>query len=52
MPTAADALAWERSQLGHVGGGKYWQEMGYNYTDANAPAWYQMLAHGKDGLAK
>lgn len=39
MPTAADALAWERSQLGHVGGGKYWQDMGYNYTDANAPAW-------------
>lgn len=39
MPTAADALAWERSQLGHVGGGKYWQDMGYNYTDSNAPAW-------------
>ena len=39
MPTAADALAWEKSQLGHVGGGKYWQDMGYSYTDANAPAW-------------
>lgn len=39
MATAAEALAWERSQLGHVGGGKYWQDMGYNYTDANAPAW-------------
>lgn len=39
MPTAADALAWERSQLGHVGGGKYWQMMGYGYTDADAPAW-------------
>jgi hypothetical protein len=39
MPTVADALAWERSQLGHVGGGKYWQAMGYGYTDATAPAW-------------
>lgn len=39
MPTANDALTWERSQVGHVGGGKYWQMMGYSYTDANAPAW-------------
>ena len=39
MATASDALAWERSQIGHVGGGKYWQMMGYGYTDYNAPAW-------------
>lgn len=39
MPTANEALAWEEAQLGHVGGGKYWQIMGYDYTDANSPAW-------------
>lgn len=39
MSTASEALAWEKSQLGHVGGGKYWQIMGYGYTDANAPFW-------------
>lgn len=39
MPTASEALAWEEAQLGHVGGGKYWQIMGYDYTDANAPFW-------------
>ena len=39
MPTASEALAWEKAQLGHVGGGKYWQIMGYGYSDYDAPAW-------------